>query len=1115
MIDEFVQRVTLPASVIVSRAPGHDCRAAAGATRRHVLRSSTYDDVAYLSAIKGGRHVNIETTGASRRVIGLAIVLALIGGLAQAQPRASTGTSARLHLQPQSGWLDGDADDANPPAQSAAKTAPLAGRAAILEAARRALAGEGRDAAKSFARDADDAAVRVHATAQGAYIAQFPQSVDGIEVYGARVNVLMDRRLAVRAITGGSASADAVSRAGRSAFVRDAASALKSAAGAVDGLLAASAMREVEAGAGPYRHFEMDRSPTFVPGRAARIKPVWYPLESGLAAAYYTEIRGRQPGAERPLARAVIVAADDGRVLADVDLIRDHQPFQYRVFATPQGRPYSDPYGFTTPHPTGLPDGWRPSTLAPMNRVGLRHAGISTGDPWLPDDATETFGNNIDAYFDADQVDADGYCTGEGTYGEGYRPGEGDLRAPLSGPRTFDYAYDADDTANDFAQCPPPDYLGQPIPAGSAQLHAKTVQLFYAGNWLHDYFYDLGFDEEAGNLQQDNYGRGGVGGDPLWMLSGGAHPYTALAAEGASELISMGISNYSLSRRDASAFDFGILGHEWTHAMMFRLSPPPTVWGGQWGALGEGSGDFIAQMLALRAQDRHAYPGRPPFSGVYPAAGTYSNLDYDVAYDPLPPAGSPGNPDNSYYHGVRRYPFSPDLSVNPLTFKHIGVAHPVPPSPPAYDWLSRSLTNAEVHTAGEVWSAAMWECARNILAAAPASRFEQTRRRFLGEVVAGFKLFPADPTFSEARDAMLYAIRADDEADYRRCRAGFAKRGMGAGAVSPDRYSVDLNGVVESFDDRERALSILGSKLVEVSGGDGDETLDRGEAGRLEVTVRNTGFSPLRRVGLRAWAARADFEFPGGRQSPEIELAAGATATLSLDVRVRSAQGDAALPLGILVRDGRYPAARASAEEVFHVNYDLVRDRTVGDAAVAEAFAADWTPGFGETYFPGYCYQACDLTWQRSAHRGEQAYVIRDDGHLAFDAALETREFLVSGADPLRITLRHDYEFDRAPGDVMSEPGTGYLQVGIDGGDWQDAAAHLVSGPAGFEGRSDGWRSDTLDFGTAFAGHRVKFRWIGLASRSWSASSAYWAIARVQIDGAAEPMFSRIVVEPN
>ncbi len=1050
-------------------------------------------------------------TGPRRCVPALAVLLILGVDVANAADR-SVAVAAPLRLQAQPGWLDDGADDGGADtvadAVVEAKAAAKADRASIVEAARRALGENGPGAAKSFARDEG---VRVHATAQGAYIAQFPQSVDGVEVHGARVNVLMDRTLAVRAITGGRASADAVSKASRAAFLRDEASAVKSAAGTVDGLLAASAMREIAGSDAPWRRFELDRSPTFVPSRAARAKPVWYPTESGLVAAYYVEIHGRQPGVTRPLARATVVAADDGHILSRVDLIRDHQPFAYRVFATPQGQPYNDPYGFTTPHPTGVPDGWRPTALAPMNLVSLVHAGISTGDPWLPDGATETSGNNIDSYFDADQVDADGYCTGEGTYGDGYHPSEGDLRAPLTGSRTFDYAYDANDTLHDFTQCVPPTYVAQPIPSGSAQLNAKTVQLFYAGNWLHDYFYDLGFDEESGNLQQDNYGRGGVGGDPLWMLSGGAHPYTALASEGDSALISMGISNYSKTRRDASAFDFGVLAHEWTHAMMFRLTPPPTVWGGQWGALGEGSGDFIAQMLNLRAQDRDIYPGRPPFYGAYPGSGAYSNLDYDVAYDPLPPAGSPGNPDNSYYHGVRRYPFSPDLAVNPLTFKHIGVDQPVPPSPPAYDWLSRSLVNAEVHTAGEVWSAAMWECARNILVAKPPARFEQARRRFLGDVVAGFKLFPADPTYTEARDAMLYAIRADNEADYRRCRAGFAKRGMGAGAVSPDRHSVHLNGVVESFDDRERALSILDIRLVEVSGGDGDGVLDRGERGRVDVTLQNTGFSPLRHVHARLEAAHGDFEFPGGRQSADVEVAPGMQATVSVDVRVRRTEGAIELPLAVVVRDRGHPTARAEADGVHRVNYDLVRDRSVTDASLEPAFAADWQPGLGDLYPAEYCYNGCGLQWLRSQHLGEPAYVIRDDGHVAFDATLTGNEFLVSATDPLRITMRHDYVFDRAPGVPLNFAGAGFLTVSVDGGDWQEIDAYLSSGPVAFEGRSNGWREDTLDFGTALAGHRVRFRWDGYVSRSWVAAPAFWALSQVRIDGAAEPMFHRIV----
>lgn len=39
------------------------------------------------------------------------------------------------------------------------------------------------------------------------------------------------------------------------------------------------------------------------------------------------------------------------------------------------------------------------------------------------------------------------------------------------------------------------------------------TNLFYANNMMHDIFYHYGFDEESGNFQQNNYGKGGLEGD--------------------------------------------------------------------------------------------------------------------------------------------------------------------------------------------------------------------------------------------------------------------------------------------------------------------------------------------------------------------------------------------------------------------------------------------------------------------------------------------------------------------------------------------------------------------------------------------------------------------------
>ena len=45
--------------------------------------------------------------------------------------------------------------------------------------------------------------------------------------------------------------------------------------------------------------------------------------------------------------------------------------------------------------------------------------------------------------------------------------------------------------------------------------NTSVVNLFYWNNWMHDKLYELGFTEAAGNFQSNNFGRGGLGGDPV------------------------------------------------------------------------------------------------------------------------------------------------------------------------------------------------------------------------------------------------------------------------------------------------------------------------------------------------------------------------------------------------------------------------------------------------------------------------------------------------------------------------------------------------------------------------------------------------------------------------
>ncbi|TAN35434.1 MAG: peptidase M36, partial [Verrucomicrobia bacterium] len=196
--------------------------------------------------------------------------------------------------------------------------------------------------------------------------------------------------------------------------------------------------------------------------------------------------------------------------------------------------------------------------------------------------------------------------------------------------------------------------------------------------------------------------------------------------------------------------------------------------------MGEGWSDFLALLAMTQASDRKR-TGNDLFQGTY-AVGIYAG-----ANDP-----------RSGYFGIRRYPYSTDLSKNPLTFKHIqnGVALPAE-IPVAYG--ADGADNAELHNAGEVWGAMLWEAYVALLNDTGRLTFEQARDRMLDYLVASLQLTPTDPTFLEARDALLAVAKARDLADYQAIWGAFAKRGAGVNAKAPRRYSIDNQGVEEDF----------------------------------------------------------------------------------------------------------------------------------------------------------------------------------------------------------------------------------------------------------------------------------------------------------------------------
>ena len=76
--------------------------------------------------------------------------------------------------------------------------------------------------------------------------------------------------------------------------------------------------------------------------------------------------------------------------------------------------------------------------------------------------------------------------------------------------------------------------------------------------------------------------------------------------------------------------------------------------------MGEGFADFHALLLLVKDEDRAA--ANAGFGGAYPVSA-YAESGPDFAPDVL---------SNAWYYGIRRYPYSRDMTKNPLTFRHIG-----------------------------------------------------------------------------------------------------------------------------------------------------------------------------------------------------------------------------------------------------------------------------------------------------------------------------------------------------------------------------------------------------------------------------------------------------------
>ncbi|MCU1328601.1 MAG: peptidase fungalysin [Bryobacterales bacterium] len=344
------------------------------------------------------------------------------------------------------------------------------------------------------------------------------------------------------------------------------------------------------------------------------------------------------------------------------------------VFATAQGRV------------------WKESPL-----VGTRDL-VDFPAWWLPDIPAVTTGNNVDAFLDAN---------GDERPDTTVTPGLRNARAAASAG-VFDFPFGDATTSSD-----PRNYAA-----------SSVLNIFYFLNRAHDYFYDLGFDEGAGNFQTDNFGKGGKGGDAVVGLAQSSSSTNNASftptPEGTPGRARFGIftrgTTSRLDDRDA-AYDGQIVIHEYTHGVSNRLVGNLTSTSClariQSGAMGEGWSDYFAASFFNN-----------PVMGAY------------IDANPV--------------RGIRRQ------SYENYTFTYEDIGN----------------DGYEVHDDGEIWAGTLWDV-RKTLGQATADRL----------IMAGLKATPCNPSMTDARDGILGADQATNGGANRAAIwTVFARHGMGFSA---------------------------------------------------------------------------------------------------------------------------------------------------------------------------------------------------------------------------------------------------------------------------------------------------------------------------------------------
>ena len=345
-------------------------------------------------------------------------------------------------------------------------------------------------------------------------------------------------------------------------------------------------------------------------------------------------------------------------------------------------------------------------------------------DGWFDNGSQQTKGNNVDAYLDRDDSNTP----------------DPDRPICSGSSESLECSFSLDLTSD-------------PVNSGNA----AAVNLFYWNNIIHDIQAQYGFDEAAGNFQEDNFGRGGRGGDSVNaeaqdkanQPSGRftrCNANMATPPDGRSPRMQMFTCDRTNPQRDGS-LDNGVVVHEYGHGISNRQVGGPSNASclGNTQQMGEGWSDWLALAYTAKVGDAGPDPR---------GMGTYLF------------GQGPNGP------GIRPQRYSTDPAVNSFDYESInGLAVP--------------------HGVGSVWAQVLWEV---YWALVDEYGFDPNlynafggagNQRAMLYVNEGFKNTACSPTFVAARDGVIQAATViNNGEDVCRLWEVFAAFGLGTDAQS-------------------------------------------------------------------------------------------------------------------------------------------------------------------------------------------------------------------------------------------------------------------------------------------------------------------------------------------